>query len=338
MKNFSTLVLAAFILPMFVNAQVIITDIQPEVGDQFIMRMTTSEMSTGQSGANAEWDFSTMGAMYMLDYTVTNPEEALGFESFPESTVAWVGTILDVGTIQGFLSFEDGTMYDHGSYAEDYFNILTTYNEPITRFRFPINALDLDTISTTYTGTTAVGDLYTLNYVGTREYVVDGYGSIITPLGSFPNAVRVAAIQVETTTGVMLIKDITYEYSWFVPEYPVPIMTISNTETWDMGEYEGVVFSNVYLYEYNVASGIAENDLPALNLFPNPAQNEITIQSDFRGQAVLNIYTVDGKKVDEYNIRNIETIDISALIPGFYIAEVRSDGSLYSRTRFVVSK
>lgn len=336
MKKVYTLVLGAFILPGFMCAQVVISDIQPEFGDQFTVHQTSTEMDPGASGANVIWDFSVMDTEYIVDYVVINPEGAGGSEFFSESTMCWRMAIAGVNVVYAYYSFDDGTMIEYGHYSESEGTIVENINtDPINLFKFPINYQDTE--SSTYAGSMSIVDLMEWDFEGTRSYVVDAYGSITTPLGSFENALRVKVSTVSTTS-MGLIETHNTEYIWFVPEYPYPIFVISIDESYYLGQFLDVEYYSTYLSAYSVASGIADRSVPTLNLYPNPAQSQITVQSDFEGQAMLHIYTLDGRKVGQHTVRNSETINVSNYTPGLYIAELHSKGSVHSRVRFVVSK
>lgn len=79
--------------------------------------------------------------------------------------------------------------------------------------------------------------------------------------------------------------------------------------------------------------GIAENDNQKIDVFPSPAQNQITITGLSDSRATLSLVDVSGKVVLEYseNVSETHIMDVSSLNKGVYILQVRQNGQLYSR-------
>jgi hypothetical protein len=77
----------------------------------------------------------------------------------------------------------------------------------------------------------------------------------------------------------------------------------------------------------SLATGVAEIEEIAFNIYPNPAVNEINISVEDNAQIdILKIYNQLGQKImQENNVTN--TIDISTLPKGIYIVELVSGNS-----------
>ncbi len=96
----------------------------------------------------------------------------------------------------------------------------------------------------------------------------------------------------------------------------------------------------------DIIVGIGEEDIEdkedrsIMELFPNPATNEINIRFsilDFRSSVF--IYDMWGRKMSEINIpkgQQETQIDVSAFPPGVYIAVLKSDHEILDRRKFVV--
>jgi len=97
---------------------------------------------------------------------------------------------------------------------------------------------------------------------------------------------------------------------------------------------EEIVMTN-YNYWRNIVDTMAtdakplENEFLSLNLFPNPANEKITVEiaNDVGQKYNLSVFDACGKKVISKNQinRNKFEIDISGLNEGIYICEIKSD-------------
>jgi hypothetical protein len=334
MKKISAFIFLSLTTPAIVFAQVEITDIQPGIGNQFTIIQTESELDPGPAGPDVSWDFTGLGNTYTADYTMYPAEDTPGFDLFPGSSLGWVGNIEGIGDINGFYSFDDGDLYAHGTYSEASGQVISIINDnPHLLYHSPMNYLDTD--SSEYSGVTSLGEFFQLNFNGTYKYVVDAYGDVTTPFGSFENSLRVKVTNVENADSQIEPTEVSAEYYWFVPEYPVAVMVISINETFTKGQSDGIEYSNTYLSEYSFITEVIELDSPKFSFYPNPAKTDITFTADFEKQATLTIYSADGRRIENRSFFKNEKIDISSLVPGFYIAEVIYDGNVYARKQFI---
>lgn len=71
----------------------------------------------------------------------------------------------------------------------------------------------------------------------------------------------------------------------------------------------------------------------ALNLFPNPATNQIDISFGSVDAYDIVIYSMTGEKVLETGSYSLsETVDVSTLHPGLYLVAVSSEGRTFTQT------
>jgi hypothetical protein len=84
-------------------------------------------------------------------------------------------------------------------------------------------------------------------------------------------------------------------------------------------------------YDPGLMTGITENYLPVLNIYPNPSDNNITVDHPFNlsSEPVLLITDLLGKTIKLMTLQsNKQTVDISALSQGVYLATITGkDGS-----------
>jgi hypothetical protein len=85
-----------------------------------------------------------------------------------------------------------------------------------------------------------------------------------------------------------------------------------------------------------VVTGITEENNPmALSIFPNPASDFISVQTENTGSVVVNITDVSGRVVAQQVINQmVNRVDIRQLDKGIYFLNVTTDGKT-STSRFV---
>ena len=97
-------------------------------------------------------------------------------------------------------------------------------------------------------------------------------------------------------------------------------------------ENEGLDNANFLVYaEYirpESPTGVESVELSSAKLFPNPAQNQLTIQSENQIQSVV-IYSVLGEKMIQTRVAsNAINIDLSGLSTGQYIVEIQNENGV----------
>ncbi|MGL2966206.1 T9SS type A sorting domain-containing protein [Flavobacterium sp. XGLA_31] len=111
-----------------------------------------------------------------------------------------------------------------------------SYTQPDILYQFPMNYND------SYTNPTAIafngnsmGIPLTYNSVGQRANVVEGWGSLITPFGTFANVLKLKSTLTETITVVAngqttTNTQTTISYKWFDPAYGIPVLEVTGQE------------------------------------------------------------------------------------------------------------
>jgi hypothetical protein len=81
--------------------------------------------------------------------------------------------------------------------------------------------------------------------------------------------------------------------------------------------------------------GVEQPELNTLNVYPNPASNDVIITGVQKG-SVIQIYSITGKLImSEYALDELVKLNISKLVKGVYILKVQ-DISMHSRTTRIV--
>lgn len=166
-----------------------------------------------------------------------------------------------------------------------------------------------------------------------RHTVVDGWGSITTPYGTF-DVLRVQHRVEETDsigyTGTVFGLDIpvTYEYEWIAKNEKTPILRITTTEL--MGN-ETVVSIEYKDYDFLNIESLATDKLI---VYPNPATNELNLSWKL-GRKNVKVYQLDGTLVCDFSFdEKVEKFNISDLASGMYFLSIECEGES-STTSFI---
>ena len=209
----------------------------------------------------------------------------------------------------------------------------------------------MDTIETRYKFPLNYGDVYNsrgyLNldmnpiYNGIwRQYrqrssIVDGWGSITTPYGTF-DALRIDHFITEIDSlmidfgspfWVELPIPDSHQYEWIATGEKEPILRITTSDVLGVETVTGIEYRDIN------STGIEElrNNI---SIFPNPA-TELIHLTNIQFNSEYRIFSVDGKLVQEGEITALNNgIDVSSLTDGMYSFVLISEDE-HSRTSFL---
>jgi hypothetical protein len=182
---------------------------------------------------------------------------------------------------------------------------------------------------------------YVMRDSGHVTIEADAWGSIKTPIGTFPGVLRLKTTSVihswyrydfgEPWTYLGEFTDISY--NWYSPNIKVPVLTIMEFLFKNGG---GEMFGLHYLADYEFATGIETVEKNAFSMFPNPAKDivHIPVGEDHLAREIF-IYDQGGKEVLRQHMDE-GPLNVSELKPGCYFVELRSKNS--SRTSKLVIK
>lgn len=287
-----------------------------------------TSITAGAAGANITWDFSA--------YTGTNstayvsrvcPGQANCFR-FPGANRITTMTNVDTNDFSAMTDTE-ATML--GSYSGPALGDVTvTYTNPLTEYMFPITYLQQ--FNDTYAFSSVSAAIGNVDETGQVSVSVDGYGTVITPKGTYQNVLRIKRMR----TGTQVIAS-----------SPIPITATYINESYQwVNQTDGMVFSfaiNTFVLNgtTNVSKSVSYLDAEVLattdvnrkkeeiSVYPNPGTDFITITSKEEFKKVT-VSSLEGKTV--LTAEHSRNIDISKLPKGVYILQ----GELKNGT--VVSK
>lgn len=97
---------------------------------------------------------------------------------------------------------------------------------------------------------------------------------------------------------------------------------------------QDTVSQMTYVVKFNLITGLVENELHKISIFPNPVSNTLYI-SGISSAVQLEIVNLIGIKVLSTSMSNDGKIDVSNLQQGIYIVAIKSDDGLVETYRFV---
>ena len=281
------------------------SEFYPSIGESFTTYPSDSVFQ-GPAGNNVTWDLSGQNAYlsYNNNVSATDP-------SYPAATHKMV-------QVGGSVIYLDLTTDDYLILALTFGGGSIVYSDPNKMYQFPM------TMGTSFTDNAVAtidqfGDI-TLRTV-TTDGEVDGYGTLITPEGTYTDVLRVHLFKTIVDDEQGSISTTTQDiYMWLKAgiyhELANVQITYSDGEAWGTSYYTGA----------NTV-GLAENTSETpLVLFPNPAQDIVSLKFDSKIDNI-EVFDMNGRSIAvEFNPTN-KTIDVSGLNSGIYYVNVYSNNN-----------
>lgn len=271
----------------------ITSDVVFSLGDTALVHLGQGQWQPGASGQGVTWDLSQMPHDTAWVWRDMMPDTVAHRDSFPSATMAFN---IPVGDTSASLSF-----YRHANDSLQYlgsavttsdgadvrsFNLLRQMPELIAAFPFEYG----DSFSTTYRGINWVsfgGQTVRQTRYGEVSRTVDGQGTLITPFGTFDDALRVKTTQVDYDTtmvsGFAVAQQIRWtRYAWYAPGERYLLMEMDSSVMLAQGLPATVSYSHFFRMSDvggGMTTALAEK-LPALvplTLSPNPTTDQVEI-------------------------------------------------------------
>lgn len=310
----------AFVFVSRANSQPTIqsTGINPIVGEAFTI-YNCDWVSEGNSGANETWDLSAMQVNSSYDLTI-----AAATGSTPNANID-----NNYGGQSHMYQFNNSS--EQLVYNQLAGTTMITFSDPMKMMEFPLtDAMGFtDDFSATFTSSG-----YSFTRAGTMEGISDGWGTLITPEGTFTDVIRVRLTQ--TFTDTYSLGTIDYDivsYIWYKSGYHAPIANVVSMTT-------SVSAPNLYSEYMEVDNlGLSESNNDNVQVYPNPAKDELNLKltgsntieqiqiTDMNGNILMDI------PVSE--IQSIGKISISELTNGIYFVRVVGNKGQIDMLKFV---
>jgi hypothetical protein len=355
MKNFTKLFLLFISIASFTNAQVTIQMADmPAAGSNYTMSngITFTGIDVVGTGANYTWDFTQLGRSgqqidSIISPAATNPLLNLFFFDYS-------GNVNRANLAQKGGSFNIGAIGATDAYNY-YYNSSTSFQQPgigavvgglpmpidytpnDSIYRFPLNFGDLDScfFTDTINLISTFGFFYSASH--TRHNEVDGWGTLMTPFGTF-NTLRVKSTLIEVDSfyldtinfGYKTPPTTTIEYKWLSPGMGLPVLQINTSATNTI---------NSILYQDSTHT-IGVDEIQAVIsdavVFPNPVTTRFFLKYKVlqKGDVTFELYSAEGRRVFSNTEENsagehFQSFDLNGyeISTGNYFLKIRSGES-----------
>ena len=298
------------------------TGINSVIGETFTLN-GSAYVSPGNAGANQTWNLAAMSGSSAGLTTVVDPTSTVSGASFPNANVAWDNPA-------GYtVSYYKTSATAFQNYGMDYGGTIMPYSDPEDFLRFPC------TYISSFNDNWAVqfDNGYIFYRTGTTTVTADGYGTLITPIATYTNVMRVHFVQVYQDSadvgGPYIITYNNDEYMWYKEGVHVPISTVY-TLTYSGGS----PITGGSFVTGNVGIDNSFDLISSVNLFPNPASDYIVIENTSpNSDGLITINSIQGQLLIQQSLLKPKTeINISELAKGDYVVRVKTEKGIVMKT------
>lgn len=306
------LVLPAILLAAGASAQPVLNMANNgyAVGD--VYNLYTSDLADdGADGDAVTWDFSARSMSTTPNVTnVVNPTSADGGDLFTGASVA----LRSPEGPHAFYSVTSGGISFLGLKVSSTYNI--KYTNPEELMRYPMS-VGMDYTDAFAADVNASGTVFKRG--GTSHVTATGYGTLITPGGTFSNALKVKLVQdyADTMMGTPILFYNFEVYQWHVPGYHYPVAAISKIVLPSPSS------TGMFVTSTPTSAGEIIGMEDIISFYPNPTTDYIQIKNT--GKKVLDrlfITDIAGKVLLDYNGKIPAQVDVTTLPAANYIINV----------------
>ncbi len=356
-KNYLFFAFAMLCICTSMHAQITVTNSTfPAVGDTLYYAFDTNPnvLVFTPPGGNQTWDFSSLKPSFAQQQIFKSPTTGIANADFPGATLLYLN-----GTVENYLQVTDQEIRALGYYGKDPIGIGFTaairYNPPLVERRSPIQFFDIKAVSSgvffpfgldivpedILRRFPARPDSLRIRIAISRTDVVDGYGNLIIPDGTYPVLrekrtqytetrldakvsplgwldVTDVAIQAVGLSNLGVDTTVTYHFFNDTSKEPIAVVTLNQDQA----------TPRLVQYKSNrLTTDVKElaSESPQILAFPNPASDRVTLRFNHMkpGRYFLKICNVLGTEVgrEVYEIpeKQFETIlNVSRLQAGTY--------------------
>lgn len=312
-----TLALIVGLIPILLFSQITIDhNDMPQEGDT--IRLSSSfdfgSFNYTATGNNYTWDFSSLTPFSQSVDTF----ESVDMTPWVYQLVFWgsANLVQPLQSFDLFQGFELSDIYDFYNNTEESFQktgsavtiseipLPNKYQEPDVIYSFPVEPGNMDSSMSSYEF-----DLPGLGYSGgwkKRINQADGWGTLITPYGSF-ETIRIKStvtqfdsLYIDTTgVGVPILRNYT-EYKWLGKDFGLPLCKITE---------EGIIKTVSYIDSVrSVFVGIENQSIVEnkLSIYPNPTSDHINIEFTLNqaSDVDVQIVSITGRVIQQFSLKN----------------------------------
>lgn len=346
--------------PVF--SQITITDSDMPVPGDTVRYSEADPMSIAGydfslTGQNYSWDFS--GLMHVrqdVDTFVTVLSTSpFYYPSFlPISNVAQKGPDLSIALFNLNRVYDfyrrNSNVFAEVGFAATFSGIplTTVYSSPDTLYKLPLNFGDRD--SSYYDYTFNIPMLFSSYNNTKRINEVDGWGTLITPYGSF-QTIRLKSKVISRDSIIvdslpLPLPPVTneyVEYKWLANVFKSPVL-VATVRTLGLTTVR-------YIDEYKPVIGVDEIDkhlgysnYGGVKVFPNPSSDfiKVSVKKDINNKTLsIELYDLTGRSVISgflTNAENNSVLDVSGVNPGLYQLVVLEKNSIIGCKKIIIQR
>lgn len=290
------------------------------------------------TGSNYSWDFSMLSAVQQrVDTFLSVSATPFAYQLFFNNQIIYPDNKADYGVpaetpnLIPQLSLTDvinyysnqGNVYKQVGFGANINGIPASvrYTPTDTLYQFPLNYGD-DASNDSYFELTVPGFGFYGQWL-TRIDTVDGWGTVMTPYGTF-DVLRVKSTLFKTDTvyvdaisfGTTTQRPTETEYKWLAVGNGIPVLTIAQTN----GNTTRVEYLDTML---NL--NIVKNDAALVSIYPNPTNQFTKITSSVKMNSI-SVYDYNGRLISSDNVNDFYyQLKISSNLHGIYLITIETD-------------
>lgn len=337
-------------------SQIIITrEDMPDVGDTIRLSstITTGDIDYSLTGEDYLWDFSTLVPVtQQIDTFVSVSSTPFIYRLIFTSSVATIARsepdvdfIPDYPVTDVFTYFKetDNEFHEAGvALTLSGIPLPVKYDEPDVLYKFPMVYGNIDSCESSVE--LQFPDLFYFSMDKKRKNTVDGWGTLLTPYGSFPvlrvksEVTEIDSVYIDSlNTGYRIPRNY-LQYKWLGADHGLPLLQVDE---------EGLVLTVNYIDSLRIITSVEEASAwqENLRIYPNPANAALTLEWNHPGSGKVSVWicTLDGREVfrtERYLTgtglhREIVPLEGMSLAPGVYILCAAIDGAPPATQKFV---
>ncbi|CAN5381793.1 hypothetical protein BH09BAC5_BH09BAC5_19970 [soil metagenome] len=309
-----------------------VNDIAPAYSVVLQNNDTMPTVLPGNPGTNQTYDLSALNAHSTDTLTFTPPQFTPNYANFPGSNMSVI-----FNTNQAYIYFNvtpsifevTGQSFDplgNGLIDMSFDNFETNLNFP-TNYNSAFTDMAHGTAYTYLGYDPGIGfqvDSVRIHSTVIKNSIADGWGSAITPLGTY-NVLRVNALRRQVDTidiqtmntwipAAFSQDDSVRSYTYYANGIGFPLAVLN-----DQSDF-GTITSATWIPAIPQQIGISEfANTPDMNVFPNPTVDKLNFVTNSSKVILVNLMNANGQIVRSVNVTgNQTTMDVSDLATGIY--------------------
>lgn len=351
MKN--SILLFLLVTSAAVHAQITVTRSHLVVsGQKIVQAYDSGTYARATAGTNMTWDFTGLSATQTDSMRFGMPFWYPGYQYFPQANLAYKSYLDENEVI--YLKADQSEIRTIGFYAfDDTSESYSEYNTKLLGFPSTYNSAYNETssmVATTFelgvdpdsSGPIPFIDSIRVNIIRTTKSVIDGWGTIKTPLGNFPSLMQTSleinapSFDMKTSGFWINIPQSVLSQLGFPIEPPDSLYTVNfwtdNASvgfplvTYNYSPGQDSVSEVNWLMSKPSASGLKENGKSMISVYPNPV-NDILHIADLGFAANISVTDTEGREIIQQNITDNGSLDLKDLNSGLYILSIRDAAS-----------